>query len=63
MKDSLLFDDISCSNPFFYYLAGALEAIHYVKGNVFISHHLVQSSMITSGLWLILEHLKCTTFT
>ena len=66
LKDSLLFDDINCSHPFFlcccHYLTEALEAIHYVRSNVFISHHLVESSMITSGLWLILGHLKGTMF-
>ena len=32
------------------------------KGTVFISQHLFQSSIITSGLWLIRENLKGTVF-
>ena len=59
LKDILLYDDIKYSYPFFlcysHYLKEALEAFHYVKGNVFVS-------MITSGLWLILEHLMSTVF-
>ena len=41
---------------------GALEAVHCIKDTVFISQHLLQSSIITSGLWLIQENLKGTVF-
>ena len=41
---------------------GALEAIHYVKGIVLISQHLLQPFITTSGLWLIQENLKDTVF-
>ena len=58
-KDSLLFDDIHSSHPFLLwycpYFKGALEAIHDVKGTVFISQHLFQASIIVSSLWLIRE--------
>ena len=37
---------------------GALEAIHYVKGTVFISQHVLQGSIIVSSLWLIRGNLK-----
>ena len=64
MKDRLLFDDISSSYPFLlwycHYFTGALEAIHYVKGTVFISQHLLQPSTIVSSLWLIRENLNST---
>ena len=41
---------------------GALEAIYYVKGTVFISKHLLQTSIKARGLWLIRENLKGTVF-
>ena len=54
LKDSLLFDDIISSHPFLlwycHYLTGALEAIHYVKGTVFILQHLLQASITVSSL-------------
>ena len=40
----------------------ALEAIHYVKDNVFILQHLLQASIIVSSLWLIRGNLKGTEF-
>ena len=33
-----------------HYFKGALEAMHYVKGTVFISQHLLQTSIIVSIL-------------
>ena len=30
----------------------------YVKDTVFISQHVLQPSIITRGLWLILENMK-----
>ena len=66
LKDGLLFDDINSSHPFLlwycHYFTGALEAIHYVKGTVFISQHLLQASIIVSSLWLIRENLDGTVF-
>ena len=66
MKDSLLFDDISSSYLFLlcycHYFTEALEAIHDVKGTVFISQHLLQPSIIVSSLWLFQENLKSTVF-
>ena len=66
LKDSLLFEDINSSHRFLlwycHYFKGALEAIHYVKGTVFISQHLLQPSIIASGLWLIRENLEGTVF-
>ena len=66
LKDSLLFDDINSSHPFllwyFHYFTGALEAIPDVKGTVFISQHLFQTSITVSSLWLIRENLKSTVF-
>ena len=57
LKDTLLFDDINSSHPFLlwysHYLMGALEAIHYGKGTVFISQKLLQPSIIVGSLWLI----------
>ena len=54
LKDGLLFDDINFSHTFFlwycHYFKGALEAMHYVKGTVFISQHLLQASIIVSIL-------------
>ena len=54
LKDSLLFDDINSSHPFllwyFHYFTGALEAIPDVKGTVFISQHLFQTSITVSSL-------------
>ena len=58
LKDSMIFDNINSSHPFFLLLSlfqGALEAIHYPKGTVFISQYLLQSPIITSGLQLILR--------
>ena len=66
LKASLLFDDINFSHPFLlrycHYFKGALEAIHYVKGTVLISQHLLQPSIIVCNLWLIRENLKGTVF-
>ena len=66
LKDSLLFEDINCSHPFFlcccHCFTEALKAIHYVKGTVFISQHLLQSFITTTGLWMIRENLKDTVF-
>ena len=60
LKDTLLFDDINSSHPFLlwysHYLTGALEAIHYGKGTVFISQKLLQPSIIVGSLWLIREN-------
>ena len=36
----------------------ALEAIHNVKGTVFISQQLLQTSIIVSSMWLIRENSK-----
>ena len=41
---------------------GALEAIYYIKDTVFISQHLLQTSVIASALWLIRENLKGVVF-
>ena len=41
---------------------GALEAIHYVKGTVFISQQLLQPSITVSSLSLIQENLNSTVF-
>ena len=41
---------------------GALEAIHYVKGTVFILQHLLQVSITVGSVWLIPENLKSTVF-
>ena len=66
LKDSLLFKDIDSSHPFLlwycHYFTGALEAIHYVKGIVFISQRLRQPSIKVSSPWLIRENLKSTVF-
>ena len=46
---------------FFYechFFTGALEAVDMSRTPVFISQHLLQPSIITSGLWLIREKLK-----
>ena len=44
LKHRLLFDNISCSHPFFlwycHYFTTALELFQYKKGTVFISQHL-----------------------
>ena len=61
MKDSLLVDDINCSNPFLLSVIISREyfkVMPYVKGTVFILQHLLQPSLIASGLWLIRENLK-----
>ena len=62
LKNSLLFDDTNPSHPFLLWychcFTGALEAIHYVKGTVFISQHLLQASIIVSSLWLIRGNLN-----
>ena len=54
LKDSLLFDDINSSHPFLlwycHYFTVALEAIHYIKGTVFTSQHLLQGTIIVSSL-------------
>ena len=66
LKDSVLFHDTNSSHSFllwFYHcFTGALEAIHDVKGIVFISQHLLQASIIVSSLWLIRGNLKGTVF-
>ena len=41
---------------------GALEVIHYVKGTVFISQHLLQPSILVSSLCLIRGNLNDTVF-
>ena len=43
-------------------MTGALGAIHYVKGTVFILQHLLQPSIIVRSLWLIRENLMSTVF-
>ena len=40
-----------------------IKAIHYVKGTVFISQHLLQVSIIVTSLWLIIENLNGVVFT
>ena len=59
--DSLLVDDINCSNPFL----SAIISREYMKRSimskaVFILQHLLQPSIIASGLWLIRENLQGT---
>ena len=39
---------------------GTLKAIFYAKDTVFISQHLLQPSIIASGVWLIRENMKVT---
>ena len=66
LKDSLLFDDTNSSHSFLLWYShcfmGACNAIHYVKGTVFILQHLLQASIIVSSLWLIRGNLKGTVF-
>ena len=62
LKDSLLVDDINCSNPF---LLSAIISRECMKRSimakaVFILQHLLQPSIIASGLWLIRENLQGT---
>ena len=44
------------SIPFFYRVV--ISSDSYVKDTVFISQHVLQPSIVTSGLWLIQENLK-----
>ena len=66
LKDSLLFDKINSSHSFllwyYHYFTGALEAIHYVKGTVFVSQHLLEASIKVSRQLLIGENVKSTVF-
>ena len=65
LKYSLLLDDINLQQSVFsicHYFTEALKEIHYVKGTVFISQDLLQTSVISSGLWLIREDFKGTVF-
>ena len=52
LKGSMWYDDINSSHLFLlwycHYFTGALEAIHYVKGTVFIWQQLLQPSTITN---------------
>ena len=41
---------------------GTLKAIFYAKDTVFISQHLLQPSIIASGVWLIRENIRVTVF-
>ena len=61
LKYSLLLDDINLQQSVFsicHYFTEALKEIHYVKGTVFISQDLLQTSVISSCLWLIREVLR-----
>ena len=66
LKYSLLLDDTNLKQSVFsicHYFTEALKEIHYVKGTVFISQDLLQTSVISSSLWLIREDFKGTVFT
>ena len=41
---------------------GAIGAIYYVKGTIFILQHSLKVSIIVSSLWLIGGNLKGTVF-
>ena len=65
LKYSLLLGDINLQQSVFsicHYFTEALKGIHYVKGTVFISQALLQTSVISSGLWLIREDFKGAVF-
>ena len=65
LKYSLLLHDINLQQSVFsigHYLTEALKEIHYVKGTLFISQDLLQTSVRSSGLWLIREDFKSTVF-
>ena len=65
LKDSLLVDDINCSNPF---LLSVIILWEHLKWSLmpralfFILLHLLQPSITAGGLWLIRENLKGTVF-
>ena len=65
-KDSPSFNETSTSHSFLLWYCHcftvALEAIHYVKGTMFVSQHLLQASIKVSKLWLIRGNLKGTVF-
>ena len=66
LKDSLLVDNIICSQPLFIWYCscfpGALERILFLKDSVSVSEYLLQPSILSSGLWLLQENWKSNVF-